>query len=124
MRVRTPTARATMIRFIRTSIHCVPPALRRHLGPRWAGAVTSERRRDDVSMTGAAGRPEGVVWRGWSRHSDLNRGPAVYETAALPLSYVGAMARDLGRWLRVERPAATRHPEPAAILAQRRTGDP
>ena len=24
----------------------------------------------------------------WSRHSDLNRGPAVYETAALPLSYV------------------------------------
>ena len=26
---------------------------------------------------------------GWSRHSDLNRGPAVYETAALPLSYVG-----------------------------------
>src|SRR5262249_20578879 len=28
--------------------------------------------------------------RGWSRHSDLNRGPAVYETAALPLSYVGA----------------------------------
>ena len=29
----------------------------------------------------------------WSRHSDLNRGPAVYETAALPLSYVGASAR-------------------------------
>src|SRR5580765_7636802 len=28
----------------------------------------------------------------WSRHSDLNRGPAVYETAALPLSYVGASA--------------------------------
>jgi hypothetical protein len=28
--------------------------------------------------------------REWSRHSDLNRGPAVYETAALPLSYVGA----------------------------------
>ena len=28
------------------------------------------------------------TWR-WSRHSDLNRGPAVYETAALPLSYVG-----------------------------------
>src|SRR4051795_10195663 len=93
MRVRIPTARATMIRFIRTSIHCVPPALRRHLGPRWAGAVTSERRRDDVSMTGAAWRPEGVVWGGWSRHSDLNRGPAVYETAALPLSYVGLGAR-------------------------------
>src|SRR3954467_10903144 len=44
-------------------------------------------------MTGAAWRPEGVVWRGWSRHSDLNRGPAVYETAALPLSYVGAPPR-------------------------------
>ena len=28
----------------------------------------------------------------WSRHSDLNRGPAVYETAALPLSYVGRCA--------------------------------
>src|SRR5215218_87815 len=28
----------------------------------------------------------------WSRHSDLNRGPAVYETAALPLSYVGRTA--------------------------------
>jgi hypothetical protein len=34
---------------------------------------------------GRASRPDG-----WSRHSDLNRGPAVYETAALPLSYVGA----------------------------------
>ncbi len=28
----------------------------------------------------------------WSRHSDLNRGPAVYETAALPLSYVGPVS--------------------------------
>ena len=26
----------------------------------------------------------------WSRHADSNCGPAVYETAALPLSYVGA----------------------------------
>jgi hypothetical protein len=26
---------------------------------------------------------------GWSRHADSNCGPAVYETAALPLSYVG-----------------------------------
>lgn len=32
----------------------------------------------------------GSDWNLWSRHSDLNRGPAVYETAALPLSYVGA----------------------------------
>jgi hypothetical protein len=31
-----------------------------------------------------------LEWGEWSRHSDLNRGPAVYETAALPLSYVGA----------------------------------
>ena len=30
---------------------------------------------------------------GWSRRSDLNRGPAVYETAALPLSYVGGTGR-------------------------------
>jgi hypothetical protein len=41
-------------------------------------------------------KPLQPFWRGsfvrevWSRHSDLNRGPAVYETAALPLSYVGA----------------------------------
>ena len=34
--------------------------------------------------------PNLIPTRGvWSRHSDLNRGPAVYETAALPLSYVG-----------------------------------
>ena len=41
----------------------------------------------------ASGLPTTVTgsrsWE-WSRHSDLNRGPAVYETAALPLSYVGA----------------------------------
>ena len=38
-----------------------------------------------------AGRQGTVSQLGmWSRHSDLNRGPAVYETAALPLSYVGA----------------------------------
>ena len=36
------------------------------------------------------GNPTLAVTREWSRHSDLNRGPAVYETAALPLSYVGA----------------------------------
>jgi hypothetical protein len=38
----------------------------------------------------------------WSRHSDLNRGPAVYETAALPLSYVG-VERNLPRLLRIDR---------------------
>ncbi len=37
---------------------------------------------------GLRGASLSVKW--WSRHSDLNRGPAVYETAALPLSYVGA----------------------------------
>src|SRR5436305_11951972 len=26
---------------------------------------------------------------GWSRHPDLNRGPTVYKTVALPLSYAG-----------------------------------
>ena len=31
--------------------------------------------------------------RRWSRRSDSNRGPAVYETAALPLSYAGAVQR-------------------------------
>ena len=63
----------------------------------------------------------------WSRHSDLNRGPAVYETAALPLSYVGAAAsvaravdstrRDLGA---APRPAAAvvqwRNPLASALL--------
>src|SRR3954454_25344518 len=93
MRVRIPTARATVIRFIRTSIRSVAPALCRHLGPRWARAVTSERQRDDVSVTSARALG-GVGWRReCSRHSDLNRGPAVYETAALPLSYVGAPPR-------------------------------
>ena len=32
------------------------------------------------------------LWHGvkdWSQRTDLNRRPAVYETAALPLSYVG-----------------------------------
>ena len=38
----------------------------------------------------SSGFPQVSRW--WSRHSDLNRGPAVYETAALPLSYVGRSA--------------------------------
>ena len=48
---------------------------------------------DGLSLTHTPGRrirPHSV--REWSRHSDLNRGPAVYETAALPLSYVGRSA--------------------------------
>ncbi len=40
-----------------------------------------------------ARRPGSVMpGEGWSRHSDSNRGPVVYETTALPLSYVGAKA--------------------------------
>ena len=31
--------------------------------------------------------------KSWSRRSDSNRGPAVYETAALPLSYAGAVEK-------------------------------
>ena len=41
----------------------------------------------DLAVQGAEARRRA---KEWSRHSDLNRGPAVYETAALPLSYVGA----------------------------------
>jgi hypothetical protein len=40
-------------------------------------------------------QPEVVILSGkksWSRHADSNCGPAVYETAALPLSYVGRSA--------------------------------
>jgi hypothetical protein len=57
-----------------------------------------------------AGLPE-HEWEGWSRHSDSNRGPAVYETAALPLSYVGAtgiVARPTGHVLRDGRQMAIR----------------
>jgi hypothetical protein len=38
-----------------------------------------------------ASKREGVLpsLKPWSRWSDLNRRPAVYETAALPLSYTG-----------------------------------
>jgi hypothetical protein len=43
----------------------------------------------------SAGLPEHGTGE-WSRHSDLNRGPAVYETAALPLSYVGPRAESIG----------------------------
>ena len=56
-------------------------------------------RRDPLALHGLSasqGNPAvGRVSRlgRWSRHSDLNRGPAVYETAALPLSYVGARPR-------------------------------
>ena len=38
-------------------------------------------------------KAEATVWQlplpNQSRHSDSNRGPAVYKTAALPLSYAG-----------------------------------
>tara|TARA_B100000809_G_scaffold253816_1_gene290279 strand:- start:357 stop:557 length:201 start_codon:yes stop_codon:yes gene_type:complete len=35
----------------------------------------------------------------WSQRTDLNRRPAVYETAALPLSYVGASHHDTAEGL-------------------------
>jgi hypothetical protein len=46
---------------------------------------------DELSAAGSQAGDDGEAFEsgGWSRHSDLNRGPAVYETAALPLSYVG-----------------------------------
>ena len=56
-------------------------AVRRQGSSRGSGLVASPRK--------PARRPAFARDR-WSRHSDLNRGPAVYETAALPLSYVGA----------------------------------
>ena len=44
----------------------------------------------DSAAIGLAHLPSADAGSGeWSRHSDSNRGPAVYETAALPLSYVG-----------------------------------
>jgi hypothetical protein len=50
--------------------------------------------------------------KNWSRHSDLNRGPAVYETAALPLSYVGPDAHG-SPWSQ-RAPGALRHVDSAA----------
>ncbi len=65
----------------------VPPRGRRRRDPdRRAGRLTRLQRQE--SRSPAAG--PGFERDRWSRHSDLNRGPAVYETAALPLSYVGA----------------------------------
>src|SRR5436190_22934391 len=52
------------------------------------GPVPFERR---PNVRGHPGLEASNRWC-WSRHSDLNRGPAVYETAALPLSYVGRTA--------------------------------
>ena len=44
---------------------------------------------DGIRWMNSGRRGTRFVLGEWSRHSDLNRGPAVYETAALPLSYVG-----------------------------------
>src|SRR4051812_14224207 len=62
----------------RSRVESSNSAARRPRVPRTPGATGNRDRRGR--------RQEGE----WSRHSDLNRGPAVYETAALPLSYVGA----------------------------------
>jgi hypothetical protein len=50
-----------------------------------AGRAGHQHRREQRPLADGAAARTGE----WSRHSDLNRGPAVYETAALPLSYVG-----------------------------------
>jgi hypothetical protein len=39
---------------------------------------------------GYASKERHLAGPGWSRHPDLNRGPTVYKTVALPLSYAGA----------------------------------
>ena len=64
----------------------VPPAFRRHS----SGQRLIFRKRSRRPEKREAGLAAGFTKSDrWSRHSDLNRGPAVYETAALPLSYVG-----------------------------------
>jgi hypothetical protein len=40
----------------------------------------------------------------WCRRSDLNRGPADYESAALPLSYVGGRAARIALTVPIEQP--------------------
>src|ERR1017187_3958569 len=55
----------------------------------------------------------------WSRRGDSNSRPAVYETAALPLSYVGLGKRARGRPARVAhypRCVKTRGPRPLSAL--------
>jgi hypothetical protein len=62
------------------------PDRHRHVGSRSSALWQT------VETRFAAGSSDSEREGTWSRHSDLNRGPAVYETAALPLSYVGARA--------------------------------
>ncbi len=64
--------------------------IRRATGGRWPKVRIRRNARTVRSADSRSTR--GRIRRDWSRHSDLNRGPAVYETAALPLSYVGAEA--------------------------------
>ncbi len=40
---------------------------------------------------------DGGVEKIWSRRAGLNRQPADYESAALPLSYVGSSGTDVGK---------------------------
>ena len=44
----------------------------------------------DKLMQGRRDGKGGLFVSKWSQRSDSNRGPAVYETAALPLSYAGS----------------------------------
>ena len=40
------------------------------------------------------GHTSKIFNQGWSRHPDLNRGPTVYKTVALPLSYAGGSPQE------------------------------
>jgi hypothetical protein len=83
----SPTGRvawllASLVRSVGTlgmTQHC--PVDREHAGVSVGVRTCCPCRR--TATTGHFSRGE------WSRHSDLNRGPVVYETTALPLSYVG-----------------------------------
>src|SRR4051794_22547742 len=56
----------------------------------------------------ATARPRGKGGM-WCRRSDLNRGPADYESAALPLSYVGKTGNSGERGIQVIRYLAQTH---------------
>src|SRR5437764_2477902 len=84
---RSTTARASARLFIRASFRERDPG---------RSSTPGIRNRVVVRPAGDAGSsesPEMDRERGWSRHPDSNRGPTVYKTVALPLSYAGWIAR-------------------------------
>jgi hypothetical protein len=54
------------------------------IAPQFAPRASRQAKGRDPKISPALG-----CLKVWSRWSDLNRRPAVYETAALPLSYTG-----------------------------------